>query len=495
MLANAHCPRRSRGYHTRMKRRLLSLLMVCLLSTRVLADGLPDLGDSAQADISPQLERQIGLAIERSIRFEDPGYLNDPEIEDYLDHLGARLVAASQSPGQNFRFFVLQDKAINAASMLGGVLVFNTGLFLAAESESELASVMAHEISHVQQRHQARMLAQQSSMTTMMIASVLLAIVAARSSGDAAQAALLGGQAGVSALQLSYSRDYEREADRMGVQMLGAAGFDTRGMVSFFEKLDRSSRLFDNPVYKYLRTHPMTSERISDIANRVQQTSYHQVLDSVDFVLVRAKVEALEGVPQDVLKRFSGEPPQRPLAGAAHWYARARAHLRLKDVAAARQDYAQLKSLGQSSPMIDLLGADIQLAANEAGLAAATLHASLTRYPNSRALRFAEGEALLAAGKPVEASRRAIEAARLFPTDDRAFTLVARAAAARGQRLAQHRAQAEVYALQGRLGAAVEQLQLGLRAGDGDYYEKTSAEARLADLKQQRREQLRDARR
>ncbi|WP_417069519.1 M48 family metalloprotease [Niveibacterium terrae] len=478
-----------------MKRRLLSLLLLCCFSMRALADGLPDLGDSAQADISPQMERQIGLSIERSIRFEEPSYLNDPEIEDYLDRIGSRLVAASQSPSQSFHFFVLQDKAINAASMLGGVLVFNTGLFLAAESESELASVMAHEISHVQQRHQARMIAQQSSMTTMMIASVLLAILAARSSGDAAQAAIFGGQAGISALQLGYSRDYEREADRIGLQMLGAAGFDTRAMVSFFEKLDRSSRLFDNPVYKYLRTHPMTSERISDMANRVQQTPYHQVLDSVDFVLVRAKIEALEGVPQDVLARFSGEPAQRPLAAAAHWYARARAHLRLKEVGEARRDFDALKRLPLTSPMIDLLGADIQRATNEPTAAAATLRSSLFRYPGSRALRYAESDALIAAGQPAEASRLASEAARLYPTDDRAYTLIARAAAARGLRLAQHRAQAEVYYLQGSLGAAAEQLQLGLRAGDGDYFEKTAAEARLAELRQMRREQQRDSRR
>ncbi|WP_341678439.1 M48 family metalloprotease [Niveibacterium sp. SC-1] len=473
-----------------MKRLLAGLLALCI-AFRAFADGLPDLGDSAQADISPQMERSIAQAIIREIRFNEPSYLDDPEIEDYLDRIGARLVSTSQNPSQSFRFFVLKDGTINAASMLGGVLVFNTGLFMAADSESELASVMAHEISHTQQRHQARMMAQQRQLGYATIASMLLALVAASAGGssNAALAAAVGGQAVAQAASLSYSRDYEREADRMGVQMLNNAGFDNRGMVTFFERLERATRLVDNNAYAYLRTHPLTTERISDMENRVQQMPFRQVVDSIDFALIKAKIDAMDKDPNEILGRFAGEPPQRPLASAVHWYARARAHLRLRDEAGAEKDLEALRKLPLASPMVDLLAADVHRAGGDARGAADELREARGRYPQSRALRYAEMDARTAAGQYQVLEQIASQSARLDPLDDKAWGYLAQAASRRGEQLMQHRAQAEVYYLRGALGAAVEQLQLGLRAGDGDFYEKSAAEARLADLRQQRTEQ------
>ncbi len=475
-------------YHTLMKKRLLAGLLAFLFSLRVLADGLPDLGDSAQADISPQMERQIGAAIVREIRFGDARYVDDPELEDYLERVGSRLVAVSATPSQQYRYFVLHDKSINAAATLGGVLYFHTGLFVAAQSESELASVMAHEISHVQQRHMARMVAQQQNMGYMMIASLVLAILASRSSGDAAGAALSAGQAAMASAQLAYSRDYEREADRIGLQVLDAAGFDTRGMVSFFERLDRATRLFDSGSFAYLRSHPLTSERIGDVANRVQQLPYRQVVDSIDFSLVKAKIESLEQIPQDVLTRFSGEPPQRVNAAAVHWYARGRAHLRLNQVADAEKDVAALRKLDLSSAMVDLLDADVHRAAGANIEAVRILRAARQRFPQSSALVYGEIDALMAAGKPRDAAALANDQLRFDNADERLYSRLAKASAAQGKRLSQHRAQAEVYFLRGSLYSAIEQLTLGLRARDGDYYEKAAAEARLAELQDRRRE-------
>ncbi|MCL2656088.1 MAG: M48 family metalloprotease [Betaproteobacteria bacterium] len=475
-----------------MKKRLTATLFALILSLRAFADGIPDLGDAATADISPQLERSVGEAIVREIRFNDPDNLDDPEIEDYLTRLGNRLVAASQAPSMNFRFFALKDKSINAASMLGGVLVFNTGLITAAQSESELAAVMAHEISHTQQRHQARMIAQQQNLGYMVLASLLVAVLAARSSGDAAGAAAATGQAAAASAQLAYSRDFEREADRIGLHVLNAAGFDVRGMVSFFERLDRQTRLFDSNAFAYLRTHPLTTERISDIANRVQQMPYRQVVDSLDFTLVKAKVEELDNLPSETLSRLAGPPPERPQAAAAYWYSRTRAHLRNKDVKAAQQDYAELRKLKLQSSMIDLLGVDVRRAAGDNAGALALFDEARKRFPQSRALLYGQLDTLIAANRAADASRLAAEYSRYDPSDDRLFSFLAQASALQGKRLAQHRAQAEVYYLQGSLPAAIEQLNLGLRSGDGDFYEKSQAEARLAQFRAQRQQQLKD---
>lgn len=484
------------GYHTLMKRRLLTALLALCFSFRAVADGLPDLGDSAQAEISPQMERSIGQAIVREIRFSESTYLDDPELEDYLETIGARLVAVSATPSQGYRFFVLHDKSINAAAMLGGVLVFNTGLIQAVQSESELASVMAHEISHVQQRHMARMIAQQQSSGYVAIASMLLAILAAKGGGgDTAGALVMTGQAVAAQSQLSYSRDFEREADRIGLQVLEAAEFDPHGMPQFFERLQRATRLEDNSAFAYLRTHPLTSERIGDVGNRVHRVPYRQRVDSVEFALVKAKIESLESMPQEVLKRFSGEPPQRQLAAATHWYARTQAHLRLGNLAAADQDFASLRRVNVRSPMVDLLEANLLRAHNDPDGAIRLLRAARTRFPSSHALLYAELDALIVAGRAREASQLANERVRLDPQDDRLFALLARASAAQGQRLAQHRAQAEVYYLRGALPAAIEQLQLGLREGDADFYDKSALEARLAEFKEQRRQQQQERKR
>lgn len=478
-----------------MKKRLLASLLAALLSMRAIADGLPDLGDSAQAELSPQMERQIGAAIVRQIRFGDARYLDDPEIEDYLERLGARMVAVSSTPSQQFRYFVFQDKSINAAATLGGVLYFHTGLFLAAQSESEFASVMAHEISHVQQRHMARMMAQQQNMGYVMLATLVMAVLASRAGGEAAGAAAMAGQAAASSMQLAYSRDYEREADRVGLQTLEAAGFDTRGMVDFFERLDRATRVFDSGAYAYLRSHPLTTERISDVANRVQQIPYRQVIDSVDFSMVKAKIESLEQVPEETLARFAGEPPQRVNAAAAHWYARARANLKLNRTAAARADVDALQKLDLNSAMVDLLEGEVLMQAGQPAQAAKTLHLARQRFPQNRALVYAEIDALLAARKPGEAAALASERLRFDNTDDRLYSRLAKANAALGKRLAQHRAQAETYYLRGAIYSAIEQLSLGLRGRDGDYYERAAAEARLAEFQERRRELERERRR
>ena len=274
-------------------RRVLALALASVFLTQSafaqLNLQLPDLGDPAQAELTPVQERRIGEEALREIRL-DPSYLNDPEVESYLGALGNRLVSASRTLNRDFIFFALSDPTINAFAMPGGVIGVHSALILMTQSESELASVLGHEIGHIEQRHMVRMLSKQGNALAMVLASLLVAVLAGRNSPQAAEAAIATGQAAAIQNTLSYSRDFEREADRVGLQILDAAGFDTQGMPMFFERLLKTTRMVENNAPSYLRTHPLTSERIADIGARVKESHYRQVPDSADYVLVKAKL-------------------------------------------------------------------------------------------------------------------------------------------------------------------------------------------------------------
>ncbi|MCK0512503.1 beta-barrel assembly-enhancing protease [Aromatoleum buckelii] len=476
-----------------MIKRLFILLLCVAMMPRLNAADLPDLGDVAASELSPLAERRIGESIIREIRFRDAAYLDDAEIEDYIDRLGRRLVTASAAPYQEFDFFVIRDATLNAFALPGGFIGVHSGLILAAESESELASVLGHEIAHVTQRHIAQLVGKQSQSSMVMLASLLVAVLAARSNSQISEAAIAAGQAGAIQSQLGYTRDFEREADRLGLQTLEGAGYDVRGMPSFFERLQRASRFYENNAPSYLRTHPLTGERISDMGNRVAQMRYRQVPDSQDFGFVRAKLRVTAVAPLDAVREFQSRAA-KPEADAAAHYGLARALLAAGRIDEATKALDAVRRRAPASPFIESLAAELRLAAREPAAAVKVLEAAQTRFPDSRALRYALIDALLQAGRADEAAAMARADALRRTDDDRMWTLVARSEAALGRRTAQHRAQAEVYVLQGSLPAAIEQLDLARRAGDGDFYELSAVDARVRELKAEERQRRLDRR-
>ncbi|KAF0201706.1 MAG: peptidase M48 [Gallionellaceae bacterium] len=285
-----------------MKKLLFPLL--CSVALTCHADGLPDLGDASQEMISPQQERQIGQQSMFQIR-ADASYLDDAEIADYLNQLGALLVANSGEPAQPFEFFAINDNAVNAFAMPGGFIGVNTGLILIAQNESELASVLSHEVAHVTQHHLARMVSGQRYDSLAAMAAIAVAIIAARNNPQAATAAIYGAQGGTMQRQLNFTRTYEQEADRIGLSTLEKSGFDTRAMPAFFEKMQRATRISEGNTPTYLRTHPVTAERIADVGNRVQQLPFRLVPDSLNFQLVRAKLNANVKTPTDAVAFFT----------------------------------------------------------------------------------------------------------------------------------------------------------------------------------------------
>jgi len=459
----------------------------------VLAQGLPELGDPARAAFTPQQERALGQRIMREAR-RDPTFYEDAEVTDYVTRVGNRLAARGSDTRQEFEFFMMRDPQINAFALPGGFIGVHTGLVLAAQSESEMAGVVAHEIAHVTQRHIARMINNQQSTQWMEIAALAIAILAARSNSQMGEAAAAIGSGLAVQQQLNFSRDFEREADRMGLQLLDKAGFDPQGMILFFERLQRATRVYEGGAPSYLRTHPVTYERIADIQNRVQEMRYRQVPDHIDFHLVRAKLKAEFDAPRDAVAYFRDSlAEKRYLSEGGTRYGLVAALLRARDVPAAWKEFFALRALVKGNPIVDNLGCRIRLAGGDPE-AHRCFRDAIQVYPGHRALTYEYAEALLQA-RQAETVLRLVDARLAHqPEDHRLYLFQARANALLNRRLAQHRSQAEAYARMGNTGAAVEQLLIGLKAGDGDYYQMSSAEARLRQLRAQDAEERRDAR-
>ncbi len=335
---------------------------------------LPDLGDSGGGELSLQAERRLGETVMRDIR-RDPAYLDDAEMSEYLNMLGGRLVAASPGARQDFEFFAVRDSSINAFALPGGFVGVNTGLIGSSDSESEIASVLAHEIAHVTQRHIARQIGIQKQMQTPMMLAMVAAILLGRSRPDLAQGAAIATQGVAIQSQLSFSRDFEREADRIGFQTLVGAGFDVRAMGAFFEKMQRYMRILDNSaVPSYLRSHPITTERIADAQSRAEGQPFRQSADSLEYHLVRAKVRAEAVEPRDAVKLFSEAVNDRRFAHepGAH-YGLAVAYLRAKEPKRAEAEIARLRADKVASPMVDSLAARARLAGGPRALSASPL--------------------------------------------------------------------------------------------------------------------------
>jgi len=250
---------------------------------------LPDMGDSTGTLISPAQEKLLGASFFRSIRSQlEISY--DPDVQQYIQTLGQTLAANSDTPTQDFYFFVVLSDDINAFAGPGGYIGINSGLILSSDSESELASVVAHEIAHVTQRHIYRSYEASSRMSLPAAAAMVAAIIIATQAPEVGLGALSAIQAGSLQMQIDFTRDNEQEADRIGIRILERSGFDPLSMPAFFEKLQLASRYYGEGAPEFLRTHPVTSSRISDTRGRAEKYPYRQVPDSQTYRLIKAKL-------------------------------------------------------------------------------------------------------------------------------------------------------------------------------------------------------------
>jgi len=479
-----------------LSRRLIAGLLACTLALQPLrASDLPELGDVAGNDLSPLMEKKVGLEIMSEIRLRDPAFLDDADVENYLGQLGGRLVAVSDNPGLGFYFFALSDPSINAFALPGGYIGVHSGLILAAQTESELAGVLAHEISHVTQRHIARQVFQSSRLSMASMVAMGLALLAARSNAQATMGAIVGAQAGVASAQLAFSRDFEREADRIGFDILRKAGFDVRGMAAFFSSLQRATRYYENNAASFLYTHPLTGERLSDMQNRENEVPYQQVPDSLEFQLVRAKLRAAQGLPAEAASHFERLLDEGKFTSEqATRYGLASALYRARDWAGAEQQIVKARGAKAGAPMIERLYADIRLAKGDTEGGLAIYRQAIQRAPRHQGLLDGYAQALLVARRFDEALRFASAQLEWQPDSIRFRRVRVAAYTGLGRNAQQHQELAEVFILQGQLMPAIEQLELAQKAGDADFYVMSEIDARLRELRRLRLEERKDGR-
>jgi len=474
---------------------------------------LPDLGDGSGGSLTPQAERKLGERVMREVR-ADPDYIDDWLVRDYLNSISEKLAAAASAQfiggyRPDFDLFAMRDAQINAFSLPGGFIGVNTGLIVATQTESELASVVGHEMGHVLQRHIARMITAGEHSGYAALAGLLLGVLAGvlAHSGDLGSAIAIGGQAYAVDNQLRFSRAAEHEADRVGFQMLAGAGYDPYGMVSFFERLDRAS-MSDAGAPAYARTHPLTGERIADMSDRARRSPYRQPRQSSEYAFVRARARVLQDRSRseyaDDLSRMRSEIEDRTaLNVAGNWYGIAYAQMLLEryddasaSLATARSAFdAKVRAEGdpsRSSPSLDVLAVDIARRAGRNDEAVRLADIAQKRWPQSHAAIEMRLQTLLTARRFGEAQTQAQRETRADPQQPVWWRYLAQASVGTGDALTQHRALAEKFALEGAWPSAIRQLKEARDIKSVGYYDLATIDARLHEFEARYKEERED---
>ena len=506
-----------------LSRRLLAALCAAslLLPAAPLRaqNNLPALGDAATEDFGVATERRVGEQIMREIR-RDPDYLDDPLLLEYVQSLWSPLVAESRREGHitpdidsrfSWEAFLVRDRSVNAFALPGGYIGVHLGLIAITGSRDELASVLAHELTHVTQRHIARGITNSKRQSLIGLAAMIVGMIAASRAGsaDAANAAIAGGQAASIQGQLNFSRDMEREADRIGFQLLTGAGFAPSGMATMFEKLDQASRLNDSGAYPYLRSHPLTSERIGEARSRLGTAQARPAPGpggaNYEHALAQARARVLMDTRVDALRRWQAldaprndqTAPQR-LADA---YSSALASIMLRDAERADGAIARAQSVladtsrseARAARWLAMLQAQAKLARNDAAGAAASLKP--LSADTSRPVMLMNAEVALAGAGGEAALRRSAEDLQTRvatqPTDAFAWATLGRLWAKLGEPLRSLRAEGEAFYVLGDLRGAVDRLRAGQRqvspGNPADFIEASVIDARLRDIQAQQR--------
>lgn len=450
-------------------------------------DDLPDIGSPGNSVLSREKELQIGRSIYRSLVDTDR-VMDDPEVHEYLQDVGMKLAVQAQDGDFRFTFFVVNDPAINAFALPGGYVGVHSGLILATESESELAGVLAHEISHVTQRHISRAVFanQRSSILTMaaMLGAILLGAVGG--SGDAITGAIATAQGIAAQQQINFTRSNEYEADRVGVGVLAAAGFDPLGMPAFFETLARQTGPLASQAPEFLRTHPVTVNRIAETRERAAKFPRTEVRDAVGYSLTRSRIRVLSSsTPEKALAFFLGEQKDpKYAADLATEYGMALVHMELGQYPEALALFQRLLAAhpGVIPFHTGLAGAELALGNREAAFA--DYEKAMGLFPRNTPLTVHYAEALLGAGRAKQAHLVLLDLLNNVPPTAEQVRLIALAASAAGDTADAHYYMAELHLLKGDVVMGADQLRLALSIPGLDSVQKARFTSRLAEIQE-----------
>ncbi len=449
------------------------------------SNQLPELGDYSTSIISSAEEQKLGREFMRDAR-RSLSFIEDPELHDYLNQLGQRLAANSDGGGVDFSFYLVKDPALNAFAVPGGYISVHTGLILATRHESELASVLAHEVAHITQRHLPRMLAAVKSQTIPMTAAIIAAILLG---GQVGQAALAATNASMIERQLKYSREFEREADAIGIRALARSEFDPRSMPQFFERMQQWARVQDSNAPEFLRTHPLTTDRIAESISRAERYPSPTRSNEDQYLHMRAKIRALyNDEPERAVKYFSSALEDKQNTSArADRYGYALALMASSQYDRAREQIKGLVNLQPQNSSYRIVEAEIEMSAGNHDRALELYRAARHQFADQTVFQHYIAAALLKSGRHQEA-KQAIRGVMLkTQAEPKLYAMLARAEGELKNPLAAHQALAEYHYLMGNPREALRQLQLARTYAGDSFYASASIDARVTEIEQQLR--------
>lgn len=462
------------------------LVLACLQTLPTVAGELPSLGDTSSASISPEQEHRLGRAWLNILRSQ-VNTLNDPVLQEFIERTTYRLAETSQLEDRRLTFILLDSSQLNAFAAPGGIVGVNGGLFLHAETEAEYASVMAHELAHLSQRHFARGLEEQKRMQVPMMAALMAGVVAAAAgAGDVGMAAIASTQAAAIQAQRSFSRQNEQEADRIGLVNLQKAGYNPQGMPSMFERLMRQYRYSRVPP-EFLMTHPLSDSRVADTQNRVSQLPNKGVANSLSYQLMRVRMRLqYETTPGLAAKQFRAELSESPNNDAAR-YGLALAYLKSNQYNEARELLQTMVSKNPDELSYPLTLIELDIADNKLEEAGKRLEPLLNRQPKSYALRYQYIQWLIQKQRYKDAEKQLDSFLSERPDDSSLWYLQAETRGQTGNIIGVHIARAEYFARMGDYRQALEQLDFARRRASSNYPLAAKIDFRYQELREEQR--------
>ena len=472
--------------------RLILIILLAATSLGSVAQNerikLPEIGASAETVLSPQFEKEYGEELMRQLRAYNV-LMDDPQVEAFFADMGYRLVANSERPDKHFNFVVIENEAINAFAAPGGVVALHTGLILAAATESEVAGVLSHEVSHVTQLHLARAVekAQQNSIPTML--AMLGLILVGGGSGDAVVGAVMSSQAMAIQQQINYTRQNEHEADRLGIQTMAMSGYDPIGMADFFGRMGRLTRSNGEGPPEYLRTHPFTSTRVAEAKNRAEQMELVPRRDSKDFYLIQARIRALQAeFASEATVHFTDQLETgefEPNVVDGNEYGLSIALMRNGELERSQKLLDQLIKRDPSRLTFQLQMAELDQERHQYDQAIDRLRTLHNQFQGNRVIAVHLVRALLATAT-AKAGREASVILRELMLDSDGdpalYDLAAQAATLADNKVRAGEAIAEAYYLRGNVQESANQLRRLSRRNDLNYYQRARITARLSEL-------------
>jgi predicted Zn-dependent protease len=443
---------------------------------------LPEIGDSAGSIISPQEEYLIGQSffwrLQQSVELID-----DPEINSYLRSVGYRLVTNSDAPYLPFTFFMVKNPVVNAFAAPGGFIGVHSGLMLTSQTEDEMASVLAHEIAHITQRHLLRSFEKSKQVNLATTVGLIAAVLLGVADPSAGTAALMAVQAGGVQAQLNFSRAHESEADNLGMQTLVRSGFDAQAMPAFFERLQQASRYYGgDSIPDFLRAHPVTTERIADARGRaVTYPLKRQLSDTLQFYLMREKLRVITAENLTELIRYYANVLKtgNSLNEVATRYGYSLALMTQGNYTLARKELRSLINKDEDRLSYKIALAKIEISVGRYPAALNIYQASQRLYPDDYALTLEQVALLLQVNMPEQASKLLLRQLELGTPSRQVYKLLAQAKEDLGEKSEAHSWLAEYYYASGQLEQSADQLRLAARFAKNDEFQLAKINSKL----------------